>query len=124
MIDLQEKFEIEKQDKENDENISNNKINNDGEKNNKDDVFSTDVINSILNQSDSQQIEILFNVKRENISKDEEIFNDKLNEIIKQLNNFDINKRNNKEENKKSISNSNSKNKYRKNRWTSSNYIS
>ena len=115
MIDLQEQFEIEKQDKLNDESISNNIINDDRDKNNKDEVFSTDVINSILNQSDSQQIEILFNVKRNNISKDEEAFNDKLNEIIKQLNDFDIKNNINKKHNKKSINNSNSKSKDRKN---------
>ena len=115
MIDLQEQFEIEKQDKLNDESISNNIINDDRDKNNKDEVFSTDVINSILNQSDSQQIEILFNVKRNNISKDEESFNDKLNEIIKQLNDFDIKKNINKKHKKKSTSNSNNKSKDRKN---------
>lgn len=111
MIDLQEQNEIENQDKHNDESISNNNINDDGDKNNKGDVFSTDVINSILNQSDSQQIEILFNVKRNNISKDEDAFNDKLNEIIKKLNDFDIKKNIKKEHSKKSISNSNSKSK-------------
>ena len=115
MIDLQEQNDIEKQNKYDDESISSNNKNDDKDKNNKDDVFSTDVINSILNQSDSQQIEILFNVKKGNISKDEEIFNDKLNEIIKQLNDFDINKNINKNHNKKSISNSNSKSKDRKN---------
>jgi len=111
MIDLQEKFEIEKQVKNKDESLSNYDINDNKDKNNKDDVFSTDVINSILDQSDSQQIEILFNVKRKNISKDEEIFNNKLNEIIQQLNNFDINKNKNKETNKKNNSNSNSNSK-------------
>ena len=115
MIDLQEQNEIEKQDKCDDESISSNNKNDDKDKNNKDDVFSTDVINSILNQSDSQQIEILFNVKKGNISKDEEIFNDKLNEIIKQLNDFDIKNNINKKHNKKSINNSNSKSKDRKN---------
>ena len=54
-------------------------------------------------------------MKRNNISKDEESFNDKLNEIIKQLNDFDIKKNINKKHKKKNISNSNNKSKDRKN---------
>ena len=110
MIDIQEQIEIEK--KKGEKNINeNSKVNmNDEEhfdnnkninnKNSKTYVFSTDVINSILNESNNEGIELLFNVKKDNISKEEDIFSSKINDIIKIINKLENEKNNKKNYNK------------------------
>jgi hypothetical protein len=102
MIDLQEQMEINnknKNNKNNDNNCNNNnnKINviindfndnnnnnknNNNNNNNKNNVFDTDVINSILNVTNKEDLELLFNINRDNIEKDEIIFNRKILDII------------------------------------------
>ena len=59
-------------------------------------VFSTDVRNFILNETNKEDIELLFNVNKDNISKEEDIFSEKIHDIIKIINKFEINKNNKK----------------------------
>ena len=83
MIDAQEEIEIEKQKKLND---ANTEIN--GENNSEvetildDDIFSSKIIYSIFNQSCREEVELLFNVNKDNLPKDEGDFCEKINNII------------------------------------------
>ena len=111
MIDIQEKMEFEKNKKnkvineKSNSNICDEELTNKNEndKNNKNDVFSTDIINSILNETNEEDIELLFNINRDNITIEEKNFSEKINDIIKTINEFEIdnkNKKNNKIKNK------------------------
>ena len=82
MIDLIEKMEIEQQNKLN-KNIS-------FDDNNKNDVFDTNVFNSILNITNQENIESLFGIKyKNNKEEDEKFFND----VEKIICNIDINEK-------------------------------
>lgn len=90
MIDLQEKMEKEK------------KINkyieidiNFGEKKNSK-VFSTDIINSLLNATNKEGMEILFDVPKDNITEEENSFKKGVNQIVDKINDFQNIKKNNK----------------------------
>ena len=67
MIDLQEKLEM-KEKKKNKEENKNQK------EEYKEKIFNTDEIDSILNGTNNEGMEVLFNVNKNNIKKDEEIF--------------------------------------------------
>ena len=103
MIDLQEKLEMEEK---------NNKEKNESsrsESQNKENVFNTDAIDSILNGTNNEGIEIIFNVNKDNINQDEEIFNKDINGIIDIINVYENkNKENIKDDkNKSDLSNNN-----------------
>ena len=100
MIDQQEQREIEKQKmKDKEENslvkildiYSEYKSEYTNGRNNKSDenIFSTDIINSILSKSNTEQIEILFSINKENISKEEKAFQDKVQNIVSSINKYE-----------------------------------
>ena len=89
MIDQQEQMEIEKQQNKNKENNSivkrlaeysefNGENTNGRNKKSKENIFSTDIINSILSESNTEEMEILFNINKKNISKEEKTFREKI----------------------------------------------
>ena len=80
MIDLQEQMEMEEEN--NRERIKSSKF--DIEK-----VFNTDAIDSILNGTNNEGMEILFNVNKDNIKQDEDIFNKEINSIIDVINDYE-----------------------------------
>ena len=106
MIDLQEKLEMEgKNNKEKNEYSRN-------ESQNKENVFNTDAIDSILNGTNNEGMEIIFNVNRNNIKQDEDIFNKEINSIIDIINVYENkNKENKKDDKNKDILNNNNINK-------------
>ena len=112
MIDLQEQMELEKQkkrEKEKDDNIIRNlqensdfiddSNNNGRNKKSSENVFSTDIINSILSKSNTEEMELLFNINKKNISKDEKAFSEKIQNLVLSINKY--NEKNKKETNKK-----------------------
>ena len=101
MIDLQEQMELEKQkmkNKENDDNIIKNlqvdsdfidNYNTNGRnKKSSENVFSTDIINSILSKSNTEEMELLFNINKKNISKEEKVFSEKIKNLVSSINKF------------------------------------
>ena len=92
MIDIQEQIELENQKRNNiyqnekskinisDDNILNN--NKSQKKKNKDYVFSTEAIHSILNGTNMEFVEILFNINKNNLENEENAFCEKINNII------------------------------------------
>ena len=127
MIDLQEQMELEKQkmkNKENEDNIIKNlhgdsdffdDYNNGRNKKSSDNVFSTDIINSILSKSNTEEMEILFSINKKNISKEEKAFSEKIQDLVSSITKYDETqkkKSNKKEESsKKKESHSGKKNK-------------
>ena len=105
MIDLQERLEMEEF---NDEEKSKS-----SRYENKEKIFNTDAIDSILNGTNNEGMEIIFNVNKNNINQDEEIFKKEINDIIDVINNFElknrlnINKNNSKHELNNNIINKN-----------------
>ena len=82
MIDLQERLEMEEF---NDEDKSKS-----SRYENKEKVFNTDAIDSILNGTNNEGMEIIFNVNKNNIKQDEENFKKEINDIIDVINNYEI----------------------------------
>ena len=117
MIDLQEKMEMEGQ------NNIDKKETSGKESQSKENVFNTDAIDSILNGTNNEGMEIIFDVNKNNIKQEEDIFKKEINNIInvindceiyqnninnkKEINNKFINNRNNNELNKDSTWNKN-----------------
>ena len=112
MIDLQEQMEIEKQKMKNKENEDyivrrlnmdtecNDEYNTNGRnKQSKANVFSTDIINSILSKSNSEEMELLFNINKKNISKEEKAFSERIQNIVSSIDKYEEN--NKVESNKK-----------------------
>ena len=101
MIDLQEQMEIEKQKMKNKENniiknleddseFNDDKYNTNGRnKKSKENVFSTDIINSILSKSNTEEMELLFNINRKNISKEEKAFSEKIKNLVSSISKYD-----------------------------------
>ena len=87
MIDLQEKMELEE--RQNKEKNDTSSLYSESKGN----VFNTDAIESILNRTNNEEIEILFNVNKNNIKQDEEIFNRELNNLIEEIDNYETKKR-------------------------------
>ena len=92
MIDLQEQMEMEEEN--NREKIKSSKLD-------KEKVFNTDAIDSILNGTNNEGMEIIFNVNKNNINQDEDIFNKEVNNIIDVINDYES----------KNVTNINNKNK-------------
>ena len=67
------------------ENKMNKKLINQNDKNN-DKVFSTNVIDSLLNSTNDEGMEIIFNINKNNIKKDDSLFIKELNYIIEEIN--------------------------------------
>ena len=127
MIDLQEQMEIEKQKMKNKENniiknleddseFNDDKYNTNGRnKKSKENVFSTDIINSILSKSNTEEMELLFNINRKNISKEEKAFSEKIKNLVSSISKYDeknkIEKVKKEESPKKKESHSGKKNK-------------
>ena len=125
MIDIQEQIELDKQKQKNIEEKSisisdnDNILNSDNYKNkDKEYVFTTDVINSILNGTNMEFVEILFNINKNNSDEEENIFSEKIKNIINVIssseninknNNNNINNKSNKKKNKKCQSSSKKK---------------
>ena len=89
MIDLQEKMELEKKKKE-EKNDTNSSYTD-----SKENVFSTDVINSILNKTNNESLNILFDINKEDldIQQDEENFGNDINNIINEINKYEPQKK-------------------------------
>ena len=100
MIDLQEKMEMEEK----------NRGKNDSSNSN---VFNTDAIDSILNGTNNEGMEIIFSVNKNNIKQDEDTFKKEINDIIDIINGYEnkkktVNKLNNKDDkNSINVSNNN-----------------
>ena len=105
MIDLQEQMEMEKKKKD----ISGKKLDVDSNYNDEytsgrnkksnEEIFSTDIINSILSKSNTEEMEILFSINKKNISKEEKVFNEQVHNLVLSINKY--NEKNKKEKNKK-----------------------
>ena len=105
MIDLQEQMEMEKKKKD----ISGKKLDVDSNYNDEytsgrnkksnEEIFSTDIINSILSKSNTEEMEILFSINKKNISKEEKIFYEQVHNLVLSINKY--NEKNKKEKNKK-----------------------
>ena len=115
MIDLQEKMENENQIKR--EEYQKNKLflNKNGKNYQNEKVFNTSVVNSILNKTNKEVIEILFDINVDNNKKNENLFIEDVNKLINLINKYDIkednlidynfeSKNNKKKENKAIIS--------------------
>ena len=126
MIDQQEQMEIEKQQNKNKENNSivkrlaeysefNGENTNGRNKKSKENIFSTDIINSILSKSNTEEMEILFSINKKNIKKKKKSFSDKIHNLVLSITKFDEKKEKEnskkKESSKKKGSHSGKKNK-------------
>lgn len=80
MINIQEKIENEIKNK------KNNFFEENSDKSDK--VFSTNVIDSLLNDTNKEGIELLFNININNLKKDEKSFYNKINTLIDEINKF------------------------------------
>ena len=99
MIDLQEQMEMEKKKKD----ISGKKLDVDSNYNDEytsgrnkksnEEIFSTDIINSILSKSNTEEMEILFSINKKNISKEEKNFSDQVNNIVLSINKYNEKKK-------------------------------
>ena len=87
MIDLQEKMELEGK-----KNIEKNESSR-NDTQNKENVFNTDAIDSILNGTNNEGIEIIFDVNKNNLKQDEEIFNKEINNLIDEIDNYEFKKK-------------------------------
>ena len=82
MIDLQENIENEKS--------REKKMKKVKKKENDVNVFNTSVINSILNRTNKEEMEIIFDINFENINNEENIFVDKIKKLIDSINMFEL----------------------------------
>ena len=81
MIDLQERMELEEKNK------KKNKTKNINNKSNE--VFSTDVYDSIINDRDTEEIEILFNIQINEIENEEKTFIKCIDRIVSEIEKYD-----------------------------------
>ena len=88
MIDLQEKMELEE--RKNKEKIYESSSYSDTKENN---VFNTDAIDSILNGTNNEGIEIIFDVNKNNLNKDEDEFCGEIKDLIDEIDNYEIKKK-------------------------------
>ena len=82
MIDLQENIENEKS--------REKKMKKVKKKENDVNVFNTSVINSILNRTNKEEMEIIFDINFENINNEDNIFVDKIKKLIDSINVFEL----------------------------------
>ena len=88
MIDLQEKMEMEE--KKNKEKIHNSSSYSESKDNN---VFNTDAIDSILNGTNNEGIEIIFDVNKNNLKEDEDVFCNEVKDLIEEIDGYEIKKK-------------------------------
>ena len=93
MIDLQERMENEKKHK-----IIEIEIGEGNSGDNKD-VFASEIIDSLLNTTNKEVVEILFNINRDNLVEEENKFQDGVNNIVDKISNYQ-NKRKNSQSKK------------------------
>ena len=82
MIDLQENMENEKS--------KEKKMKKPKKKEQEINVFNTSMINSILNRTNKEEMEMLFDINLENIPEDENKFLKKINKLIDNINSYEI----------------------------------
>ena len=82
MIDLQENIENEKSREKKTKKVK--------KKENDVNVFNTSVINSILNRTNKEEMEIIFDINFENINNEDNIFVDKIKKLIDSINMFEL----------------------------------
>ena len=123
MIDLQEKMELEE--RKNKEKIYESSSYSDSKENN---VFNTDAIDSILNGTNNEGIEIIFDVNKNNLNKDEDEFCNEIKKLIGEIDNYEIKKKkiegNNKINKNKFMKNNNFNHNFSNNNINSSKNIS
>jgi len=88
MIDLQEKMELEE--RKNKEKIYESSSYNESKDNN---VFNTEAIDSILNGTNNEGIEIIFDVNKNNLNRDEDVFCNEIKDLIDEIDNYEIKKK-------------------------------
>ena len=77
--------------------FENNKLNNnndDNNNNNNNNIFNTSIINSIFNLSNKEEIELLFNINKDNIKNEEKYFYEKIFDIISLIEKYEKNNNN------------------------------
>ena len=80
MINIQEKMEIDKKRK------KNNLVEKSNNNSTKSKIFSTNVMDSFLNDTNNEGMELLFNINLKNINQEEKSFNNKINNLIDEIN--------------------------------------
>ena len=80
MINIQEKMEIDKKRK------KNNLVEKSNNNSTKSKIFSTKVMDSFLNDTNNEGMELLFNINLKNINQEEKSFNNKINNLIDEIN--------------------------------------
>ena len=88
MIDLQEKMELEE--RKNKEKIYESSSYSESKDNN---VFNTEAIDSILNGTNNEGIEIIFDVNKNNLNRDEDVFCNEIKDLIDEIDNYEIKKK-------------------------------
>jgi len=78
MIEYQEKMEKEKNNKKMEIEIIGDDIN----------VFSTDILNSLLNSTNKEGMEIIFDVKKDKLTEEENNFKNGINHIVDEINDY------------------------------------
>ena len=87
MIDLQEKMELDrKKNEEKSDSFS-------SFTESKEDVFDTDVINSILNGTNNESLNNLFDINKGDLEREEEVFGKEVNNLIEEINKYESNKK-------------------------------
>ena len=94
MIDLQEKMELERKKKL--EKSESNSLDTESKEN----VFNTEVVDSILNATPNESINSLFDIKKGDINEEEETFEKGINNIIEEINQYEKRKNKKGKENK------------------------
>ena len=82
MIDLQENLENEKS--------KEKKLKKTKKKEKEVNVFNTSVINSILNRTNKEEMEMLFDINFENINNEDNIFFDKIDKLVDNINAYEV----------------------------------
>ena len=82
MINIQEKIEIDKKRK------NNHLLEESSKSSTKSKIFSTNIMDSLLNDTNNEGMEILFNINLKNINQKEKSFNNKINTLIDEINKY------------------------------------
>jgi hypothetical protein len=80
MINIQEKMKIDKKRK------YNNILDGNSNSSTKSKIFSTNIMDSFLNDTNNEGMELLFNINLKNINQEERSFNNKINNLIDEIN--------------------------------------
>ena len=87
MIDLQEKMELEE--KKNQEKKDTSSLYSESKEN----VFNTEAIDSILNRTHNEEIQLLFEININNLKQEEELFSRDINNLIREIDNYESKKK-------------------------------